>query len=92
MMKKESNGKYDEIPERYLGIKAISRYTSLPVKTLYEWAGQGKIPSIKLGRRILFDLVDIDKLMESMKRNNNPEEKIVNKITGNIHNSNIQCA
>ncbi len=73
--------------KRYVNIKDVSEYTSLPVKTLYEWAGQGKIPSIKMGRRVLFDLNDIDKVMASMKRNDNQEEKTVSKITGDIHDN-----
>ena len=71
--------------KRYVNIKVVSGYTSLPTATLYEWASQGKIPSIKIGRRVLFDLQDIDKMMESMKRTCNKEEKIANKILGGIH-------
>ena len=52
-MRTQSRGKHLEIPERYVDIKAASKYTSLPVKTLYEWSGQGKMPSIKIGRRVL---------------------------------------
>ncbi|MCQ3916397.1 MAG: hypothetical protein DPW20_03255 [Candidatus Brocadia sp.] len=54
--------------KRYANIKEVSEYTSLPVKTLYEWASLGRIPSIKLGRRVLFDLNDIDNFMASLKR------------------------
>ncbi|MDO8141427.1 MAG: helix-turn-helix domain-containing protein [Candidatus Brocadiales bacterium] len=54
--------------KRYVNIKEVSEYTSLSVKTLYEWASIGRIPSIKLGRRILFDLEDIDSLLASLKR------------------------
>ena len=70
---------------RYVNINEVSEYTSIPVKSLYELASQGRIPSIKYGRRVLFDLQDIDKMMESMKRTCNKEEKIVNKILGGIH-------
>jgi excisionase family DNA binding protein len=84
-MKIESNSKHSVIAERYVDIKAVSKYTSLPVKTLYEWSGTGRIPSIKIGRKVLFDLQDIDKMMESMKRTCNKEEKIVNKILGGVH-------
>ena len=70
---------------RYVNINEVAEYTSLPVKSLYELASLGRIPSIKLGRRVLFDLQDIDKMMESMKRTCNKEEKIVNKILGGIH-------
>jgi predicted DNA-binding transcriptional regulator AlpA len=84
-MKIQSKDKYEIISERYVDIKTVSRYTSLPVKTLYEWSGLGKIPSIKIERRVLFDLHDIDKVMASMKRTCNKEEEIANKILGGIH-------
>ena len=62
--------------KRYVNINEVSEYTSLPVKSLYELASLGRMPSIKLGRRVLFDLQDIDKMMESMKRTCNKEEVI----------------
>jgi len=78
-MKKDREGK------RYVGIKEVSNYTSLPVKSLYELSSLGKVPSIKLGRRVLFDLHDIDKMMDSFKRSTRQCEKTVNKIIGDIH-------
>jgi len=74
-----------EIPERYVDVKTVSRYTSLAESTLYEWSGQGKIPSIKIGRRVLFDLHDIDKVMARLKRNDNQCDNIANKIIGDLH-------
>lgn len=71
--------------KRYVNIKEVSEYTSLPVKTLYDWASQGKVPSIKFGRRVLFDLEDIDRIMASRKRDIQPCEKIANKIIGEIY-------
>ena len=47
---------------RYVNINEVSKYTSIPVKSLYELASQGRIPSIKLGKRVLFDLQDISDL------------------------------
>ena len=70
--------------KRYANIKEVSEYTSLPVKTLYEWASQGRIPSLKLGRRVLFDLDDIDRLMMSLKRNIVQSDRIVNKILDDV--------
>lgn len=66
--------------KRYANIKEVSEYTSLPVKTLYEWASLGRIPSIKLGRRVLFDLNDIDNFMSSLKRETGHTEKIIKKV------------
>lgn len=77
------NSKVD-IVKRYANIKEVSEYTSLATKTLYEWASLGKIPSIKIGRRVLFDLHDIDVVMASMKRTNSKEENNVKKIVGDI--------
>lgn len=71
--------------QRYCDIKQVSEYTSLPVKTLYEWASLGRIPSIKLGRRVIFDLNDIDDLMASLKRGTGEAERTANKILGEVH-------
>ncbi len=75
--------------KRYANINEVFEYTSLPVKTLYEWASQGKIPSIKIGRRVLFDLHDIDVVMASLKRTYNQEDKTVNKIVGGVHGEGV---
>ncbi len=88
-MKIESKNKCETIPERYVDIKKVSRYTSLPISTLYEWSGTGRIPSIKIGRRRLYDLVDIDLLMESLKQSPNQCEVTANKIIGGFHGNGI---
>lgn len=75
--------------KRYVNIKEVSEYTSLPVKTLYDWASQGKIPSIKYGKRVLFDLEDIDLLMTNFKRNTKQHDQTVNKIVGDIFCENV---
>ena len=70
--------------KRYVAIKELSEYTSLPVKTLYDWAGQGRVPSIKIGRRVLFDIHDIDLLMAEFKREAYNSKEIIRKISGDI--------
>jgi len=55
--------------KRYCNIKELSKYIGLPKGTLYDWSSQSLIPSIKIGRRVLFDLQDIDDLLEKLKRN-----------------------
>ena len=87
-MKTELNNK-NVINKRYANIKEVSEYTSLPVKSLYELAGTGRIPSIKPGRRVLFDLQDIDKIMDSFKRSSNQCEMTANKIIGDLHGNGI---
>ena len=88
-MKNESNNKNELNREKYIDIKTVSRYTSLPVKTLYEWSGTGRIPSIKIGRRVLFDLHDIDKVMNSFKRSSDKCDNTVNKIIGDLQGNGI---
>ena len=88
-MKTELNGKDFVIPERYVDIKAVSRYTSLPVSTLYEWSGTGRIPSIKIGTRLLYDLSDIDQLMASLKRASKQCEETVNNIVGGANDGEV---
>ena len=75
--------------KRYASIKEVSAYTTLAESTLYEWSAQGKIPSIKLGSRVLFDLNDIDKVMACFKRPCLQHENTVNKVVFDFHNGDI---
>ncbi len=85
----EKMKKHEMEMERYVDIKKVSQYTSLPVSTLYEWAGIGRIPSIKIGRRVLFDLKDIELVMDSFKRTSDQCEMTANKIVGDFHGNGI---
>jgi len=73
------------VKKRYVDVKVVSEYTSLSPKTLYEWAGIGKIPSHKVGSRVLFDLQEIDKTLAGLKRPYLQQEKTVNKVIGELH-------
>jgi|TARA_B100000315_G_C14534533_1_gene567809 excisionase family DNA binding protein len=77
------------ITKRYANIKELSAYMGLSVKTLYEFVNLRKIPSIKYGKKVLFDLQDIDKLMASLKRPHILCEKTSNNIIGDVHGDNI---
>ncbi len=87
--KKEIDGTNLAITKRYANIKELSVYLGLSVKTLYEFANLQKIPSIKYGKKLLFDLQDIDKLMESLKRPHIASEETPNNIIGDVHGDNI---
>jgi excisionase family DNA binding protein len=75
--------------KRCANIKEVSEYTSLPVKSLYELASTGRFPSIKIGRRVLFDLQKIDKAMADLQRPYLQHEKTVEEIVGGINGNNI---
>ena len=75
--------------QRYVSVKEVSEYTSLPTKTVYEWAATGRLPSIKAGSRVLFDLHDIDLAMAELKRPYNQCKKVANKIVEDINENSI---
>jgi len=73
-----------EIKTRYCTIQELSVYTSLPTGTLYEWASLRVIPSIKIGKRVLFDLQDIDAVMAKFKRSPEEVTGAVSKISEHL--------
>jgi len=75
--------------KRYINAKQLSVYTSIPIKTIYEWSSTGRLPVIRIGRSLLYDLQDIDQVMDSLKCNNNQVDKITNKIVGDVFNNDI---
>jgi len=49
---------------RLLNVEELSEYLGIPANTLYLWAIQERIPSVKCGRLRKFDLQKIDKWIE----------------------------
>jgi excisionase family DNA binding protein len=58
--------------KKYANIKETSAYTGVAIKTLYDWAANGMIPSIKIGKKVLFDLEDVRNSFALSKRNVQP--------------------
>jgi len=52
---------------RFLGVKELSEYLGLPINTLRSWVWMRKIPYVKLGRIVKFDLRDIDEWIRERK-------------------------
>lgn len=49
------------MPEkRFIGIKECAEYLDVPVGTLYSWTHQRKIPYLKLGKSVKFDLQELE--------------------------------
>jgi len=48
------------VERRYLGIKETSQYLGVAAGTLYSWVCYRKIPFLKIGRLVKFDLKRID--------------------------------
>ncbi len=53
---------------RLLNVEGSARYLGVRKSTIYSWAARKKIPSVKIGRRLLFDRKDLDGLIEKNKR------------------------
>ena len=45
---------------RFIGIKELEQYTGISRNTIYSWIWLKKIPYIKLGKLVRFDLKEID--------------------------------
>jgi excisionase family DNA binding protein len=50
--------------KKYLNIHEAAEYTSLAEDTLYLYGQQGKIPRIKVGRKVLFNRESLDEWMK----------------------------
>lgn len=75
------------VNRRYCSVKELSEYTSLPKKTVYDWVSEGLFPSIKIRRRILFDLRDIDEFMAVKKQRNVGSDVMTNEIIDEINDN-----
>ena len=50
----------DPIKRRLIDIRAAADYTGLSIHTLYTMVSQRRIPFVKLGGKLLFDLALLD--------------------------------
>ena len=60
------------INKRLLDVKTAATYLSISRAMLYQWASKGKIPSIRINTRRLFDVNDLDEFVDGLK---NKQEK-----------------
>jgi excisionase family DNA binding protein len=53
---------------KWLDIDALAQYLGVPKSTLYKLQQRRELPSYKLGRKLLFDAMEIDEFIKSGKR------------------------
>jgi len=53
--------------QRLLTVEEVSRYLAVSVSTVYGWVWQRRIPFVKLGRALRFDLSDLEAFVETNK-------------------------
>ena len=54
--------------KRLLKVREVAVYLGIRPATVYAWARAQKLPSLKIGGRLLFDRRDLDRLIEKSKR------------------------
>jgi excisionase family DNA binding protein len=57
--------------KRLLDAKSAANYLSISRALLYQWNAKGKIPSVRINSRRLFDVLDLDRFVDSLKVKNN---------------------
>ena len=57
--------------KRLLDSNEAAHYLSISRAKLYQWLNKGKIPSIRIDSKRLFDKTDLDRFIDSFKNNNN---------------------
>ena len=59
------------VNKRLLDVKSAADYLSINRSLLYQLGTKGKIPSIKINSRRLFDVNDLDEFVEKLKLEQN---------------------
>jgi len=54
--------------KRLISVEEAAKYLGVQKSTIYSGASRRKIPSVKMGRRLLFDREDLDRMIEVGKR------------------------
>ncbi len=54
--------------KRLISVEDAARYLRVEKSTIFSWVWRRNIPSVKMGRRLLFDREDLDQMIEAGKR------------------------
>lgn len=54
--------------KRLLDVKSAADYLSISRAKLYQWVDAGKIPSVRIDGRRLFDILELNEFVERLKR------------------------
>lgn len=53
--------------KRYLGIEELSQYLGFTKGTLYVWVCQRRIPYLKVGKLLKFDIIEIENWLKDKR-------------------------
>jgi len=54
--------------KRLLDVKNAAEYLSISRAKLYQWVDAGKIPSVRIDSRRLFDILELNEFVERLKK------------------------
>ncbi len=54
--------------KRLICVEEATKYLGVPKSTIFSLAWRRKIPSVRMGRHLLFDRQDLDQMIEAGKR------------------------
>ena len=57
----------ESVAQRYISLKGAAQYTSLSYYNLREMCYLRRLPSIKVGKRILIEIADLDEYLQARK-------------------------
>jgi len=64
------------INKRLLNAKSAAEYLSISRALLYQLVAKGKIPSVKINSRRLFDVNDLDDFVDKLKKEQQSHNQI----------------
>jgi len=53
--------------KRYFSLLDMGEYLGLPKATIYAWTSQRRIPHLKIGKRLKFDIIEIEKWLKEKR-------------------------
>ena len=57
-----------KITETFYSIPELSKYLNVSEKTVRELAKGGRLPAVRIGRRVLFDPADVKAFVRALKK------------------------
>lgn len=74
-----------EVKSRLLTAKEAALYLRVHLATIYDWVAKGMIPSVKLGRKRMFDRIALDRWIDSQAELGHDQGRSIYKKPGKWH-------
>lgn len=53
--------------KRFLNVRELAEYLGIKRHTIYTWVSMKRIPYVKMGGRVMFDMRDVEKWIKERK-------------------------